>query len=279
LRQRPSRREVAPAQGRAQAYNRPRMAESELRFETPERVALSLDVAGVGDRAFAWLADVLCIFLLWIAALLLYSISGDLLREWQGLSVGGQVLAVLAVFVSGWGWDVLWETLGGGRTPGKRALGLRVVRIDGAPVGLPESLARNVLRAIELPLGYAPGVLMIALGSRRQRLGDLVGGTLVVRDRRFDLSGYADHADAAADPRFAGLRGRAAAALGAGDYDRLLDFLRRRPGLEPAARARIAAAAAAALAGRAGVPAPAPADAERFLEAFAEQHAREGAGA
>jgi len=255
------------------------MAEAELRFETPERVSLSLEVAGVGDRAFAWLADLLCLFLLWIAALLLYSISGDLLREWQALSAGGQAVAVLAVLVSGWGWDVLWETLGGGRTPGKRLVGLRVVRADGAPVGLPESVARNVLRAVELPLGYAPGVLMVALSSRRQRLGDLVGGTLVVRDRRYDLSRYADHGDAADDPRFAALRGRAAAALAAGDYDRLLDFLRRRPRLEPAARARIAAVVASALATRAGVPAPGPDDAERFLEAFAEQHAREGARA
>lgn len=255
------------------------MADAELRFETPERVALSLEVAGVGDRAFAWLADLLFLFLIWIAALLLYSISGDLLHEWQALSAGGQAVAILAVLVSGWGWDVLWETLGGGRTPGKRLVGLRVVRADGAPVGLPESVARNVLRAVEIPLGYAPGVLMVALTARRQRLGDLVGGTLVVRERRYDLSRYADHADAADDPRFAALRGRAAAALAAGDYDRLLDFLRRRPSLEAAARARIATAVASALAARAGVPTPEPDEAERFLEAFAEQHAREGARA
>jgi uncharacterized RDD family membrane protein YckC len=242
-------------------------AEAELRFETPERVALSLEVAGVGDRAFAWLVDFVCIFLLWILALLLYSISGDLLRRWQGLSVAGQVLAVAGVFLSGWGWDVAWEVAGDGRTPGKRVVGLRVVRSDGAPVGLVESLARNVLRAIELPLGYAPGVLMIALGPRRQRLGDLVAGTLVVRDRRYDLSRYAT--TEAPDARFAALRTRAAGVLASADLERLLDFLRRRHALEPAARARIAVAAAAAIAARAGVPDPGPAEAEPFLVAFA----------
>ena len=246
-------------------------ADAELRFETPERVSLSLDVAGVGDRAFAWLVDLLCIFLLWILALLLYSVSGDLLREWQGLSGIGQVLAVLGVFLSGWGWDVAWELFGGGRTPGKRALGLRVVRTDGAPVGIVESLARNVLRAVELPLGYAPGVLLVALSPRRQRLGDLVAGTLVVRERRFDLSRYG--AATALDPRFAALRTRAAAALGAADFERLVDFLARRPGLEAGPRSRIAAKLAAVLAARAGVPAPQEADAEPFLEAFAAAHA------
>jgi len=241
----------------------------ELRFETPERVALSLEMAGLGARAFAYLLDVLLVFLLWIAALLLYSVSGDLLREVQALSFAGQLLAVAGVLLSGWGWDVGWEVLGGGRTPGKRALGLRVVRADGAPVGPAESLVRNLLRALEVPFGYAPGVLAIALSPRRQRLGDLVAGTLVVRERRFDLSIYA--APAEADPRFAFLRGRAASLLGAREFERLADFLARRPGLDPAARARAASRLAAALAARAG--APAPEDPERFLEALAAHHA------
>jgi uncharacterized RDD family membrane protein YckC len=249
-------------------------AEPQLRFETPERVALSLDLAGVGARAFAWLADILCIFLLWVTALLVYSIAGDLLREIQALSLVGQLLAVLAVFLSGWGWDVAWETLGGGRTPGKRLVGIRVVRADGAPVGAPESLVRNLLRAVEVPLGYAPGVLAVALGPRRQRLGDLVAGTLVVRERRYDLSRYGPPAEA--DRRFAALRGKAASLLSADEFERLVDFLRRRPELAPQARERIGRRLAAAFAARAGTPAPDGPDAEAFLEALAAHHA-EGA--
>ena len=242
----------------------------ELRFETPERVALSLEVAGLGARAFAYLVDVLLVFLLWVVALVLYSVSGDLLREVQALSLAGQLLAVGAVLLSGWGWDVAWEVLGAGRTPGKRALGLRVVRADGAPVGPAESLVRNLLRAIEVPLGYAPGVLAVALTPRRQRLGALVAGTLVVRERRYDLSRYAA-AGAAPDPRWAFLRGRATALLSARDFERLADFLARRPALEPDARARVSSRLAAALAARAGA-AP-PEDPEAFLEALAAHHA------
>jgi uncharacterized RDD family membrane protein YckC len=245
----------------------------ELQFETPERVALTLPVAGVGPRALAYLLDLLLIFLAWILALLLYSVSGDLLTEAKALSFAGQLLAVLGVLVAGWGWDVAWEVAWRGQTPGKRALGLRVVSADGSPVGPVESIVRNALRVLELPLGYAPAVLLVALGARRQRLGDLVAGTLVVQERRYDLSRYGP--PAAATARWAALRGRAAALLSAAEFERLVDFLRRRPDLEPGPRARIAARLAAAMAGRAGLPAPSGEEAEPFLEALAF-HAAEG---
>jgi uncharacterized RDD family membrane protein YckC len=245
----------------------------ELELETPERVALSLPVAGLGARALAYLLDLLLVFLAWVTGLLLYSISGDLLRQMQALSFAGQLLAVAGVLAAGWGWDVAWEVFWRGQTPGKRALGLRVVRADGAPVGPVESIVRNALRAVELPLGYAPGVLMVALGPRRQRLGDLVAGTLVVQERRYDLSRYGPPAGAAA--RWAGLRGRAGGLLEAAELDRLVDFLRRRGELEAAPRARIAAALAAALAARAGLDAPGTGEAEGFLEALLF-HAAEG---
>lgn len=239
-----------------------------LQVETPERVTATLALAGLGARAFAWLADAACIFLLWVTVLLLYSISGDLVRDLQALSFARQLLAILLVFSAGWGWDVAWELLGGGRTPGKRLAGIRVVRADGGPPGLPESLLRNVLRVVELPFGYAPGILMLALGPRQQRLGDLVAGTLVVRQGRFDLSRYDLPGDAGAAARFPQLRGRAAAALGAEGYERVVGFLRRRPELDPAPRARVAEQLARALAARAGVDAPPAADTEAFLEAM-----------
>jgi len=242
----------------------------QLRFEA-SGVALSLEVAGLGPRALAALVDAVILFVCWVMGLVLYSVAGDLLREVQALSVAGQLAAVIAVLLSGWGWDVAWEVLGRGQTPGKRALGLRVVRSDGAPVGLAESLVRNLLRAVEVPLGYAPGVLAVALSPRRQRLGDLVAGTLVVRERRYDLSRY-DPA-AGADPRFASLRGRAGALLAAGEFERLADFLDRRAELDAAPRARIAALLSAALSARAGSPAPDRDLAEPFLEALVAAYA------
>jgi uncharacterized RDD family membrane protein YckC len=224
-------------------------------------------VAGVGPRALAYLLDLLLVFLAWVTGILVYSISGDLLTRVKALSSAGQLLALLGVLMAGWGWDVAWEVLWRGQTPGKRALGLRVVAADGAPVGPVESLIRNALRAVELPLAYAPAVVMVALGPRRQRLGDLVAGTLVIQERRYDLSRYGPPAGAAA--RWGALRGRAATLLSAAEFERLVDFLRRRPELELAPRARIAARLAAALSARAGMPPPPAEQAEGFLEALA----------
>jgi uncharacterized RDD family membrane protein YckC len=234
--------------------------------ETPEQVALSLPLAGVGARGLAALVDLLAVFLCWVVGLFVYSIWGDLLGRWQGLSWLGQLVLVGAILAAGWGWDVAWEVGWHGQTPGKRALGLRVIRLDGAPVGLPESLVRNALRVVELPLGYAPAVLAVALGTRRQRLGDLVAGTLVVQERRFDLSRYG--APAAAASRWVELRGRAGGALAPDEFERLLDFLRRRAELDEAPRARLALRLAVALAARAGVKPPGAGEAESFLEAF-----------
>jgi uncharacterized RDD family membrane protein YckC len=124
--------------------------------ETPGQVALSLPLAGVGARGMAALLDLLAIFLCWMVGLFLYSIWGDLLGRWQGLSWLGQLALVGAILAAGWGWDVAWEVAWRGQTPGKRALGLRVIRLDGASVGLAESLVRNALRVVELPLLYAP---------------------------------------------------------------------------------------------------------------------------
>jgi uncharacterized RDD family membrane protein YckC len=243
-------------------------------FETPERVAVALELAGVGARAYAWLLDALCIFLCWMTALLLYSVSGDLIHQVQALSILGQLLAVLSVFLAGWGWDVAWETLGEGRTPGKRFLGIRVVRADGGPVGLGGSLVRNVLRALELPLAYAPAILAVALSAHRQRLGDLVAGTLVVRQARYDLSRYDLRGLSPGRARLTGPEERAAAALTPEGFEKVTDFLRRRAELEPGARARVAVRLASALAARAGAPqASGMEEAERFLQALVAGHA------
>lgn len=246
----------------------------ELSFETPERAVLSLEVAGLGGRVLAFLLDLLFLFLAWVTALLAYSIAGDLLRRLQQLSAVAQGLAVAATFALGWCYDVAFETLWRGQTPGKRILGLRVVRADGAPVGPVESVIRNVARVAEVPLLYAPGVLCVALTRRHQRLGDLLAGTLVVKDRAYDLSRYAPGV-AAADGRWASLRGRPP--LAPGDFERLSDFLRRRGELAPAARRRVGEKVARALAARAGAPAPGPDEAEPFLEALAAAQAAGGA--
>jgi hypothetical protein len=91
-------------------------------------------------------------------------------------------------FAIEWFYCVLFEWLWDGRTPGKRALSLRVVKDGGFPIGLQDALLRNLLRAADLlpplpgiPLPtYLVGVLVSASDKRFRRLGDLVAGTMVI---------------------------------------------------------------------------------------------------
>lgn len=72
-----------------------------------------------------------------------------------------------------------------GRTPGKRALGIEVVRSDGAPCTYRAAAVRTLARFLDfLPVGYLAAYASMALTERRQRLGDLLGGTVVVRGGR-----------------------------------------------------------------------------------------------
>ncbi|HZH43179.1 MAG TPA: RDD family protein [Lysobacter sp.] len=139
---------------------------------TPEGVALRLPAAGPVPRALAWTID----FLLRGALLFALGMVLGLL----GRAGSGPYLVALFTLV--WLYPVVFEALGG-RTPGKRALGLRVLAANGAPVGWRAALVRNLLRVVDmLPFGYAAGLVSTLADPHARRLGDLVAGTVVVHD-------------------------------------------------------------------------------------------------
>ena len=161
-----------------------------VRVETPENIVLELPIAGITRRCGAWLIDTaLRVAVVAAAAFLMIPIACAGLGE----AAGG--LFLLLLFLSEWGYFTLCETYYGGRTPGKAAAGLRVVRTDGGPVTFWPALVRNLLRfADALPIllsapphvmGAVPlyglGAACCALSPRGQRVGDLFAGTVVVR--------------------------------------------------------------------------------------------------
>jgi len=98
-----------------------------------------------------------------------------------GLGGAGRGLFLIALFLLEWAYPVAFEVLARGQTPGKKLLGLRVLRADGAPVGWSRSSVRSLLSFVDfLPFGFAAGLTAMLLGRRSQRLGDLAAGTLVV---------------------------------------------------------------------------------------------------
>jgi uncharacterized RDD family membrane protein YckC len=152
--------------------------EDRIAISTPEGIELDIALAGVGSRFTAALLDGLIQGALTLVPVLL------LLPAFSGSSENIFVaLYFVWWFLIIFGYDVAFETLGGGRTVGKRAVGIRVVRVGGHPVGFVTSAVRNLLRIIDfLPAAYGVGIVSILATSRNQRLGDLAAGTLVVRD-------------------------------------------------------------------------------------------------
>jgi uncharacterized RDD family membrane protein YckC len=239
--------------------------EDRLAIATPEGVEVELTLAGIGSRFIAGGIDLVIQILVLAALALLLSRAGDV-----GAAVFAAVYFGLIFF-----YDVLFEVLGGGRTPGKRWTGLRVVRSGGHPITFVRSALRNILRVIDiLPFFYMVGMLAIFVTSRNQRIGDLAAGTHVVRDRHGDRRrGEAPAAPADFDP------GAAVdwdvSGVSSADVATVRAFLERRETLEPHARSSLAKDLAARLrphVGGAGDYAN-----ERFLEMLVAAKARRGA--
>ena len=154
-----------------------------IEVETPEHVRLGFELAGLGSRWSAALLDLLVIsvasFLVIITVAALGVSTGELITN-LGMSVG-----ILLLFAFQWGYFFLAEGFFGGRTLGKRWIGLRVVGAGCTPITLPAAALRNLLRIVDIqPAGSSlVGLGLIALHPRSQRLGDIVAGTVVVRDR------------------------------------------------------------------------------------------------
>src|SRR5438477_5079564 len=155
--------------------------------ETPELVVFSYTIAGVGSRAPAAVID----SLLCIAALILIALSLSALAPRESASTTPGVfdawaaaIFVIAIFCLLWGYYVLFEGLADGQTPGKRLLRLRVVRDGGYSVTFAASAVRNLVRIVDIQpaLFYAVGMVSVIFSKSGKRLGDIVAGTIVVRE-------------------------------------------------------------------------------------------------
>lgn len=224
-----------------------------ITIATPEGVELRLQLAGLGSRFIAGVADLLIqLVLLGILALIT-----------QGVSGAGGVVLVLGAFVITLLYPILFEVLAGGRTPGKRMSHLRVLRDSGAPVDLPASAIRNLMRLIDGPLLlYLPTIVSIAVTRRNQRPGDLAAGTIVTRENPVAVQTRGLRTISAS----AGEGERwETSAVSAQEVAAIRRFLERREDLDLHARNRLAARLAEGLRPKVG-SAPADLAPERFLE-------------
>lgn len=199
---------------------------------TPEGVKIPFAVASIGDRLGAFLLDFLLVI---VALVVVWIIAGLAFTAERTIGVGAGVfsLALIANFFLRNGYFIFCEIHLGGRTLGKWAVGLRVISRDGGPLSAEAVIARNLTRDLEfyMPLSAAVLALVvdapwwISLGTSlwlfifcavplfnkdRLRVGDIIGGTIVVRTPRSvllpDLADrvvqVAGAAPTAVDPRF-----------------------------------------------------------------------------
>jgi uncharacterized RDD family membrane protein YckC len=164
--------------------------------ETPEHVRFHHHLAGPARRALAYLIDLLVRGVIMLFLGIVASIAGVTMGDgMRGFSMG---LLLLVYFVIEWGYYVFFEMVWGGRSPGKRALNLRVVTDTGRPLHFLDSVLRNLLRAADglppliglgiLVLGsYALGIVTMGRDRRFRRLGDMVAGTMVVVEARHEV--------------------------------------------------------------------------------------------
>jgi uncharacterized RDD family membrane protein YckC len=206
--------------------------EDRITIATPEGVELGIVLAGAGSRFIASVIDLVLQFLLiGLAALVALVFVGG--------GVGTALLAI-AAFADLYLYDVLFEVLASGRTPGKRATHLRVVRERGTPVDLPASAIRNLLRFVDLlPGAYLVGLISILLTRRNQRLGDLAAGTLVIRDGATRPRSGASEPDLSA-PASSAADGWDVSAVSLEELAAVRRFLERRESLDRRARVELA---------------------------------------
>ena len=206
--------------------------EDQRTIATPEGVHLALPLAGIATRFMALLLDMIIGTAIGLIAVLAAgAIAG---------AMASAIVATSAILVFYIGYQVLFEVAGGGRTPGKRASGLRVVTDSGGSVGLRASLIRNLMRLIEgLPLSYLPAMISVAATRNNQRLGDLLAGTIVVREPQKAPAVVAGPPlPSLPVERFASWD---VTAVGEAESTAVRAFLDRRADLDPGARAALAA--------------------------------------
>jgi uncharacterized RDD family membrane protein YckC len=166
--------------------------ERTLEIRTGESVAIRYELAGLGSRFLAVGLDMmiqLAVTAVVFGVLLALSkpLGAALANAPPTLAKSGGAiylaLGVVAAFGLYFGYFIVFELWWSGRTPGKRVLGIRVIRDAGFPIDLGAATIRNVVRILEFGLGlYAVAAICALLSPQNKRLGDYAAGTIVVRD-------------------------------------------------------------------------------------------------
>ena len=171
--------------------------EEVLIIETPERVPLHFALASIGNRFLACAFDhgvqILVLLLILLAGLIVANASsGGVAAALESAPKWVYAVMIVLLFLSFAGYFAFFEWIWSGQTPGKRWMKLRVIREDGRPITFWEAAVRNLIRSLDMmpfPF-YSIGLISVFVNGRDQRVGDMVAGTVVVREREAEAPAF-----------------------------------------------------------------------------------------
>jgi uncharacterized RDD family membrane protein YckC len=232
---------------------------------TGEAVVLDVPCARFPSRLLALVIDMIIelilLFILYVVAFVATLGGGA-----SGAATTATALLLVAVGVLV-GYPVLWETLTRGASPGKFALGLRVVSDDGGPERFRQALVRGLAAVVELWLLFGcPALICSLVSDRGKRLGDLFAGTFVVQQRL--PSGQHGAPLPAVSPELARWgTGLEMSGLTEQTAETARRYLARLPELTPAARAELGQRIASAVSAQVSPPPPPGTPVAEYLSA------------
>jgi uncharacterized RDD family membrane protein YckC len=246
-------------------------APEKLTIDTPEQIALEYSLATAGSRFLAVAIDTLLQLAVAaiVALLATLSVAATSLTG-GGLALWVQALVILFWFALFYGYFALFESLWNGQTPGKRAIGLRVITLSGRPITVFDAILRNLVRIVDqIPGIYAVGLVSVFLSPKNQRLGDLAAGTVVVHEQALS------HELRAAAPTAGGpLLG--AHRLQPNEIEAMEVFLKRRDDLPVWHRDKAAGQLAKHVRARLGIPLERQPSDEQLLETLVAEYRSRG---
>jgi uncharacterized RDD family membrane protein YckC len=267
-------------------------------IDTPEQVALSFPLAGLGSRFLAIFIDTLLQLAVYVVVVLVFVLivasapktnAGALSRAGEKWLIAGLILFHFGMY---WGYFTLFEAKWNGQTPGKRLFKIRVIQDSGRQITFFESMTRNLIRVIDmLPGFYLAGVISMACNRQQKRLGDFAAGTLVVHERQSEEPMWGGHGPrtitaASFEPvqqafpmqaiPTVQLPGDAVARLTSDDLNVIERFFSRLLDMDLKTRAQLAERLTGQMVGKMGVEAPQGVNPERVLEAIAYQMRGQG---
>lgn len=245
-----------------------------LRFETPENVTVSYELAGLGTRFVAWVFDMLIMLVAEIVFVLaMIPVVATFSRDGSLPESGGYLLGIIILVLGTCStlYFLLFELFMSGQTPGKRSMRIRVVMAEGFSLTLGAVFLRNIFRLIDtVPLFW----IVPFLSRQGQRFGDMVAGTAVVTEQPAGLQGV-EMQLMQRNPSDATFRFTAAQlnCLDQTDFDAIATYLERKTADRSPRVAHLGARLARAVAGRMTFTSmPEPANQDRFLEDLLTAH-------